>query len=109
MPCFRRPRDEHAMPSALHVKSHASPGIGIHPPEALVARAVALGYRAIALTDVENLYAQVRFHHAARSYGIHAVTGVELRSGFSARSPGSRSGRLVLLARDRSGFQSLCR
>jgi DNA polymerase III alpha subunit len=97
------------MPVPLHVKSHASPGIGVHAPEALAGRAAALGFRALALTDVENLYAQVRFHHACRAFGLRALTGVELRTGFAAHAPGALAGRLVLLARDRAGYESLCR
>jgi len=97
------------MPVPLHVKSHASPGIGVHAPEALAERAAQLGFRALALTDVENLYAQVRFHHACRAFGLRALTGVELRAGFAAHAPGAHAGRLVLLARDRAGYESLCR
>src|SRR5688572_13622157 len=97
------------MPVPLHVKSHASPGIGVHAPEALVERAAAFGFRALALTDVENLYAQVKFHHACRAFGVRALTGVELRPGFAAHAPGAHAGRLVLLARDHKGYESLCR
>jgi DNA polymerase III alpha subunit len=92
----------------LHVKSHFSPGEGVATIEELVDRAVALRLPALALTDVENLYGQVRFHHAARAVGIRAITGVELRAGFGARRPGRRAGRLVLLARDEAGYQALC-
>ena len=63
----------------------------------------------MALTDVENLYGQIKFHHAARAYGIKPITGVELRHGYAPARLGSKKGRLVLLARDRSGYESLCR
>jgi DNA polymerase III alpha subunit len=77
-------------------------GYGVAPVEALVRRAADAGCAAIALTDVENLYGQVRFHHAARAAGIKAITGVELRRGFGPSSAGEAEGRLVLLARDRA-------
>lgn len=81
------------------VHSEFSPGFGSVSPERLVQRAAELGFEALALTDVENLRGQVRFHHAARAYGVHAVTGVTLRE---------RGHRLVVLARDDAGYEALC-
>lgn len=93
----------------LHVKSEHSLGLGTSSVAELVDRAVELGIGALALSDLENLYGQVKFHHACRAAGIRAITGVELRPGFGGARPlGSRSGRLVLLARDRSGYERLC-
>lgn len=93
----------------LHVKSHYSLGYGTASPEALVERAAALGYSALALTDIENLAGQLRFHDLCRARGIRPISGVELRPGFDRRHPGSRAGRVVLLARSRAGYRSLCR
>src|SRR5438128_8963002 len=93
----------------LHTKSEHPPGYGSASVEELLSRARAYGYSAVALTDVENLYGQVRFHCAARVYGIKPITGVELRSGYGPGTLGSKQGRLVLLARDRAGYESLCR
>jgi DNA polymerase III alpha subunit len=61
----------------LHVKSDYSLGYGTASVDDIVARAAALGYAALALTDIENLYGQVRFHHQCRSRGLRALTGVE--------------------------------
>jgi DNA polymerase III subunit alpha len=78
----------------LHVKSDYSLGYGTASIEYLVARAAALGYRSLALTDLENLYGQFHFHHLCRLYGIRPITGIELRPGFDGRgSPGSKAGR----------------
>src|SRR5438105_2344090 len=94
----------------LHMKSEYSLEEGIAPVEDLLRRAADFGYRAAALTDVENLHGQVRFHLAARSLGLRPITGVELRAaprgGPGRAEPGPR---LLLLARDLSGYQSLCR
>ena len=60
----------------LHTKSEHSPGYGSASVEELLSRARAYGYSAVALTDVENLYGQIRFHHAARVYGIKPISGV---------------------------------
>ncbi len=94
----------------LHVKSDYSLGYGAASIPELVARAAACGFTALALTDLENLYGQVHFHARCRAAGIRAITGLELRPGFSGRNePGQSSGRLVLLAGDASGYSSLCR
>src|ERR1044071_9275043 len=93
----------------LHCKSEYSLGYGTATVEELVEAAVGYGYPAIALTDIENVYGQVRFHHAARAAGVKPITGVELRAGYSADSCGVKSGRLILLARNRAGYAALCR
>jgi len=93
----------------LHAKSHYSLGDGCAAVGDLVDRAARYGHTALALTDVENMYGQVRFHHAARAHGITPLTGVELRGGYSAVDGGRIQGRLILLARDRRGYESLCR
>ena len=54
----------------LHCHSYFSLLDGASSPEALVARAHALGYPALALTDRDGLYGAVRFWQAAREKGI---------------------------------------
>jgi DNA-directed DNA polymerase III PolC len=94
----------------LLVKSEYSLAYGTASIDELVERAAALGYKSLALTDLENLYGQVQFHQKCRLHGIHPITGIELRPGFAGRhSPGSRSGRLILIALDDRGYRSLCR
>ena len=53
----------------LRVRSHGSLLYGTASPERLVARALELGYRALALTDRDNLYLAIRFLQHARSEG----------------------------------------
>jgi len=83
----------------LHAVSNFSFLVGASHPEELVARAAALGYSALALTDECSLAGAVRAHAAAREHGLHLVLGtrVELDCGL----------RLVLLARDRAGYERL--
>lgn len=83
----------------LEVHSDYSPGVGSSTVEPLVERAAELGYTALALTDVDNVRAQVRFHHAARARGLKAITGVTLRSGAKT---------LIAIAQDRPGYAALC-
>jgi DNA-directed DNA polymerase III PolC len=98
------------MSVCLHAKSYFSLGYGTASVEELVRSSADAGFTAVALTDIENLYGQVRFHRAAHAVGIQPITGIELREGYEARRGiGSRRGRIVLLARDRLGYQSLCR
>ena len=47
-------------------------------PEALVERAAALGYPALALLDRDGVYGAPRFHKAATAAGIKPIIGAEL-------------------------------
>jgi len=47
-------------------------------PEALVERAAALGYSALALVDRDGVYGAPRFHKAARAAGLKAIIGCEI-------------------------------
>ncbi|HEU5074696.1 MAG TPA: PHP domain-containing protein, partial [Polyangiaceae bacterium] len=94
----------------LHVKSHYSLGVGTASIPAIIAHASEAGIRALALTDLENLYGQVELHRGSRAAGVRAITGIELREQWAAnKSHGTKRGRIVLLARDRTGYANLCR
>ena len=54
----------------LRVRSHGSLLHGTASPEALVQRALELDYRALALTDRDNLYLAIRFYQRARAEGL---------------------------------------
>ena len=62
----------------LHCVSNFSFLQGGSHPEELVARAAALGYEAIALTDRATLSGMVRAHGAAKEAGIRLVIGAQL-------------------------------
>jgi error-prone DNA polymerase len=83
----------------LHCLSNFSFLRGASHPEELVARAAALGYAALALTDECSLAGVVRAHVAAREHGLKLIVGSELRL-----EDGSR---LVLLAPDRRAYGAL--
>src|SRR5512133_1698407 len=79
---------------------------GASQPEELVARGAELGLSALALADAGGLYGIVRAHAEARKRDVPLVVGAELAvSGLEMARPV----RLVLLARDREGYASLCR
>ncbi len=85
----------------LHCHSNFSLLDGASPPEALAARAAALGMAALALTDHDNVYGAVRFAQAARAHGLKPIFGAEI-----TLEPGEH---LTLLVENQQGWRSLCR
>jgi len=90
----------------LRAKSAFSFLRGASLPEDLVARAAALGYRALALADIDGLYGAPRFYKAARAAGLHAIVGADLAL---FDPPLARPYRVLLLVRERVGYRNLCR
>ncbi len=66
----------------MYVELHSSSAFsfldGASLPEALIDRAAALGYPALALLDRDGVYGAPRFHLAAKRAGIKAIVGAEL-------------------------------
>jgi error-prone DNA polymerase len=62
----------------LHASSAFSFLRGASLPEALIDRAAALGYPAMALLDRDGVYGLPRFYQAAKAAGIRAIVGAEL-------------------------------
>ena len=75
---------------------------GASHPEELVARAHALGYTALALTDECSMAGVVRAHVAAKSHGLKLLVGSQFR--VQAEAPFT----LVLLAVNAQGYGNLC-
>ena len=67
---------------AVYIELHTSSAFsfldGASLPEALIDRAAALGYPALALLDRDGVYGAPRFHLAAKRAGIKAIVGAEL-------------------------------
>src|SRR5207302_9809154 len=70
----------------LHTASAFSFLQGASLPEALVDRAAALAYPALALVDRDGVYGAPRFHKAALAAGIRPIIGAELT--IAAADPG---------------------
>ncbi|MFN8857535.1 MAG: error-prone DNA polymerase [Planctomycetaceae bacterium] len=85
----------------LHCKSNFSFLEGASHPDELVARAVELGYSALAITDRNTLAGVVRMHAAAKPAGLKLLVGAEI---WLRDAP-----PLVLLAQDRAGYAHLAR
>jgi error-prone DNA polymerase len=88
----------------LHALSNFSFQRGASHPEELVARAHALGYSALALTDECTLAGVVRAHGEAKRLGLHLIIGTELRVEVDEETHFT----LLLLARSRAGYGQLC-
>src|SRR6266852_3080487 len=85
----------------LHTHSNYSFLDGASDVDELANAAVEQGLDALALTDTNGLYGAVRFANAAKERGLRPICGAELQL--------QDMGHLVLIARDRQGWTSLCR
>ncbi len=95
----------------LDVRSYFSIKEGAFSPEALARRAGELGLPAVALTDRDGLYGVARFVEACEHEGVRPILGASLTIRGSGTLPLGplRDGRIVLLARDATGYANLCR
>ena len=62
----------------LHCHSNFTFLEGASHPEELAEAGAALGYKALGITDRDGLYGVVRFHEAAKKYGIKPIFGSEI-------------------------------
>ncbi len=65
----------------------------------LLSRAVELGLPALAVTDLNNLFALVKFYKAAEAVGIKPIAGADVM----VATPDQAPYKLTLLCRDREG------
>jgi error-prone DNA polymerase len=91
----------------LHLHTNYSLLEGASHPEELIERAAALGYRALAVTDRDNLHGALAFARGCRERGIRPIVGVELTVAYDP-DHGPRH-TLILLAATRQGWANLCR
>jgi error-prone DNA polymerase len=96
----RRPRTPPPY-TELHCHSAYSFLDGASLPEELVATALELGHRTLALTDHDGVYGSMEFAHAARGLGLRPIHGAELSL------TGGR--HLTLLVASEHGWRNLCR
>ena len=94
-PIIGEQKAKHYMYVELHMASAFSFLQGASSPEALVDRAAALGYTAIALVDRDGLYGAPRFHKAATAAGLKPIIGAELTIAMSNRSQTIRNARML--------------
>src|SRR5437868_6733768 len=85
----------------LHAHSSYSFLDGASLPEELAVQAAELGYPALALTDHDGVYGSLEFAHAAKYFGVRAITGAEVT--LADRS------HVTLLVETQQGYANLCR
>src|SRR3954447_8857882 len=86
----------------LHSHSGYSFLDGASHPEELAARAAELGYDAFALTDHDGVYGSLEFAHAAKHFGVRAITGAEV-------TVAGGGAHVTLLCETQRGYANLCR
>lgn len=85
----------------LHCLSNFSFQRGASSADELFAKAAALGYQALAITDECTMAGIVRAWQAAQAHSMTLIVGSEIRI--------EQGPKLVLLAQDLGGYQALCR
>tara|TARA_Y100000590_G_scaffold161034_1_gene184636 strand:- start:12970 stop:16446 length:3477 start_codon:yes stop_codon:yes gene_type:complete len=88
----------------LHLHSEYSLSDGIIRIEELVDKTSDLGFPAVALTDLSNLFGLIKFYRLAREKGIKPIIGSEVRL---IKDADSLPASLVLLVRNREGYTNL--
>ncbi len=100
------------MPDFVHLHNHSHYSLldGLPKVEGIVARAKELGMKAVALTDHGVLYGAIEFYQKATAAGIKPIVGVEAYLtplSRHDRTPGEKPYHLLLLAKNRTGYQNL--
>ena len=88
----------------LHLHSEYSLSDGIIRIEDLVNRTLEMGYPAVALTDLSNLFGLIKFYRLAREKGIKPIIGSEINL---IRDIDSTPASLVLLVKNKTGYTNL--
>ncbi len=88
------------IPLAVH--SHYSLMWGVPGVRDLCARAKALGYKALALTDTNNLYGLWPFLGACAEFDLRPVVGAEITDSHAGA-------KVVALVKNSTGYANLCR
>ena len=95
-------------PAFIHLRLHSEYSVtdGIVRLDDAVARAVAYGMPALALTDLVNFFGLVKFYSAARGKGVKPILGCDVF--IANETDPDRPCRLLLLCRSRQGYLQLC-
>jgi DNA polymerase-3 subunit alpha len=95
-------------PSFIHLRLHSEFSIvdGIVRVDDAVARARADAMPALALTDLSNTFALVKFYQSARKQGVKPLIGCDVW--ISNETNRDQASRMLLLCRNREGYHTLC-
>src|SRR6478672_4934851 len=95
-------------PQFIHLRLHSEFSIadGLVRIDDAVAAAAKDKQPALAITDLANLFGMVKFYKSARGKGIKPVIGVD--AWISNDDNRDKPSRLLLLAKNRTGYLQLC-
>ena len=96
-------------PAFAHLRVHSEYSIvdGIVTLDAAVNAAAGDGMPALAVSDLSNVFGLVKFYKAARSKGVKPICATDVFITNDAER--DKPFRLLLLARNREGYGTLCR
>ena len=99
-----------SQPGFVHLRLHSEYSItdGLTRIDEVIAQAAADGQPALAITDLANLFAMVKFYTAARGMGVKPIIGCDVWIGDEAADKNDGPVRLLLLAKNRAGYLRLC-
>ena len=94
-------------PAFIHLRLHTEYSLsdGIVTLSSLMEKATAIAMPAIAITDISNLYATVKFYQAAFQAGIKPIIGVDIWVVNDKKA--KESYRLTLLCQTNEGYRNL--
>lgn len=103
------------IPEFVHLHNHTDFSLldGAVSIKKLVARAVSLGMKHLAITDHGNMFGALRFYKECRANNINPVVGCEFyvsaisRKIKSGSEKGNRYNHLILLAKNYEGYKNL--
>ena len=92
----------------IHLRMHSEYSVvdGIVRVNAAVEKAVADGQAALAITDLGNTFAYIKFYRAARAAGIKPLLGADVW--VTNTLDRERPFRLLLLVQNNAGYRNLC-
>ena len=95
-------------PSFVHLRSHSEFSVvdGISRIPEMIKKAQAYGQPALALTDLCNLFGQIKFYTSARKAGLKAIMGCDIW--LQNEEDREKPSRLLLLVQNDAGYLSLC-
>lgn len=93
-------------PNFVHLRLHTEYSLsdGLLTISSLMEKATQFSMPAIAITDISNLYATVKFYQEAFKAGIKPIIGVDL---WIAQSKPKESSRITLLCQTNEGYKNL--
>ena len=95
----------------LHLHTEYSLLDGAARIKKVVEKAKEYGMPAIAMTDHGNMYGAVQFYDECKAQGVKPIIGCEFycSDDLSVKSGKVKLAHLVLLAKDKTGYDNLCR